>query len=166
MRCSAIVLLVLLPGSAAAADAVLADMAGEWIGRGQAREAADAPPEPVYCRIEGRVDAAGAVLTQSGRCAAGNRSQPFDARIKKAGAGYRMEISGRKGQDPVQLIGRSEGERLAFDTAGSGAGSGPEQPISAIDVEVSPNGYRMTIARNAEGSGPPFTSASIDFTKR
>src|SRR5262245_23917947 len=72
----------------AAGDAILSQLAGNWIGRGTVKQSANAAAEQVYCKIANKLVNNGSALEQRGRCAIATNSGQIKGTIQAKGGSY------------------------------------------------------------------------------
>ncbi len=145
-------------------DPLLARLAGEWTGRGQIRQTAEAETERVFCKITNVLSADGAALTQEGRCALANQSGAINGQINALGEGkYDGTLNSMASDGPASLAGARTGDSIVMVTRFTDAQT--HQPVtSTTTIEVLPEGgYRLSTQRNDPGTGTPYTASEIVF---
>lgn len=164
MKAIALALVVLIAGSAGAAaeDAFLARLVGDWTGRGMMKTSADAEAERVYCKVTNALADGGQALEQTGRCSLASNTGAIDGTIAAMGSGlYGGTLSSLASRGPAQIAGSLTGERLELnadfiDTLGG------EAARSIIVIDFVGNGYRLTSTR-IDG-GERYIASEIVFT--
>jgi hypothetical protein len=148
----------------AANDPLLARLAGDWIGRGLARQTPQAETERVYCKIANVLSADGAALKQTGRCALANQSGKIDGLITALGDGkYGGLLDTLATNGPATLTGTRSEDRLVLVAEFIDAVS--HQPTTSTTIiEVLPEGgYRLTADRVDPKTGLRYTASNILF---
>src|SRR5690606_37878125 len=99
----------------AAGDAVLAQFAGEWVGKGKYWSSPGAKPELVYCKVTNTLTADGSGLEQKGRCAVATNSGPVKGLISASGGGgYQGSLESMSTAGPAKLKGVGAVDRIDF----------------------------------------------------
>ena len=145
-------------------DPLLTRLAGEWTGRGQIRQTAEADTERVFCKITNTLSADGAALAQVGRCALANQSGAITGEINALGEGkYNGTLESMASEGPATLTGARAGDSIVLVTRFTDAQS--HQPTtSTTTIEVLPNGgYRLSTERADPRTGTPYTASDIVF---
>jgi len=105
--------LVLLP---AQADTLLADLSGNWTGRGWAKQSLEAPKEAVFCRIRNALSKDKNELKTTGRCAVANKTFTLDGLIAVSASSNR--VTGRwripRGGGDAAISGRKDANQISF----------------------------------------------------
>ncbi|MBJ3764551.1 hypothetical protein ILP92_17590 [Maribius pontilimi] len=160
MRVPSLAFALSLLAAAAAADP-LPDMAGDWSGSGVARRAPSSPDEAVRCRLQNTWEADNARLRVRGRCAVPGRSFDIDGALaRRPDDRLRGFWSDPEGRGQTSVVGRSEGDRVAFAFSAT-------DPDTGIDVSqtvtwtLSGDTLRFLSRHRAEGT----VMADIRFTR-
>jgi hypothetical protein len=161
---ASLLLIATLP--AAAGDALLARLAGDWIGRGTMKLRPDAAPERVYCKITNTLSADGMTLLQKGRCSLASNSGRVDGSLTvDAGGNVSGSLNSLASKGPASLSGRRSSSRLELTATFVDALTG-EPSQSANVMETGADGYRLTTTRTDPKDGSAYTSSEIAFTAK
>jgi len=151
----------------ARADAVLEQLAGEWVGRGTGSARPGAPQEKVYCRITNTSAGNGAVLEQSGRCAVGNDTGALSSRIRALGGGrYEGTMSSpvMSGQARITGTGSSRGLDLEAVYEDS-ATHNRVKAVTSLRI-LDKDRYRMVTKATDLSTGGPVQSSEVLFSRQ
>ncbi|HET7715670.1 MAG TPA: hypothetical protein VFK86_08590 [Bauldia sp.] len=154
-------LLAFLPmPSQAAGDAILAQLAGNWIGRGTMKQSANADAELVYCKIANKLINNGSALEQRGRCAVATNSGQIKGMIEAAGSGsYRGTLDTFNTRGPAKISGRAASNTINFSA--EFVDRKTNKPTKATIRLVVANGkYRLV----SNGANDSFVASDITFT--
>jgi len=168
MKAPAAALLIGLAGTtvaAAADDAFLVRLVGEWTGRGTMRTSPAADPERVYCKIANTLTEDGRALQQKGRCSLASNSGPIDGTIAAMGSNlYGGSLNSLASKGPATIAGSANGNRLELNAEFVDTFSG-KPARSVIAIELMASGYRLTSTRVDPGSGSSWKASEIVFSK-
>jgi hypothetical protein len=156
-----------LAGSAAADDAFLSKLVGDWIGRGTMKTSPEAAPERIYCKIENTLTEVGATLAQKGRCSLTSTSGSVNGSISADGAGvYRGTLDSLASKGPATLQGKATTSRLDLDATFIDALTGQSaESVTMIEL-LSKGGYRLSTTRTDPKTGTTYTSSEIIFSAK
>ena len=138
----------------------LPQMAGSWSGSGTARQASDAPPEAVRCRLDNDWQAKFSRLRVRGRCAVPGRKFEIDgALIDKNGA-----ISGfwrnPDGPGQVRVSGQTRDDAVYFSFSATDPDTGRD--VSQL-VTWHLDGSGLTFEARHRATDTPM--AEIEFSR-
>jgi hypothetical protein len=153
--------LVLPAFSASAAnDAILAQLAGNWIGRGMVKQSANAEAEQVYCKIANKLVNNGSALEQRGRCAVATNSGQIKGTIQAAGGGsYSGTLDTFNTRGPAKISGRAASNTINFNA--EFVDRKTNKPTKAsIKLVVADGKYRLV----SNGANDSFVASDITFT--
>jgi hypothetical protein len=152
-------------GSAAAEDAFLSKLVGDWTGRGQMRVTPAGEPERVYCKIANTLASDGSTLQQKGRCSLASNSGPIDGTISAIGSNlYGGTLNSLASKGPATIAGSTSGNRLELNADYIDTLDGkPARSIIVIDL-MSGGGYRLTSTRINPDNGQSYTASEIVFS--
>ncbi len=148
----------------AAADPILSQLAGNWIGRGTFKQSPDAKPEPVYCKIANTLASGGAVLTQKGRCAVSSNSGSISGTIQANGSGsYQGSLQSLTSKGPATLSGKAAKGGINFSA--SFIDRKTQKPSKAsVTLVVADGKYRLVSNRVNPADNAEFAASDIVFT--
>jgi hypothetical protein len=151
--------------AAAAEDAFLSRLVGEWTGRGAMRTSPQAEPERVFCKINNSLTAEGNTLQQKGRCSLASNSGAIDGTIAAMGSNlYGGTLNSLASRGPTTIAGSTSGNRLELNAEFVDSFDGrPARAVIVIDL-VS-GGYRLTSTRIDPSDGSAWTASEIVFTE-
>ena len=154
------VTLALMPmPSLAAGDAILAQLAGNWIGRGTVKQSANAEAEQVYCKIANKLINNGAALEQRGRCAIATNSGQIRGTIQAKGGSYSGTLDTFNTKGPATISGRAASNTISFKA--EFVDRKTNRPTQATIKLVVANGkYRLV----SNGANDSFVASDITFT--
>jgi len=155
------VLLVCAAGTAAAADdAILKQMVGEWIGRGTVRLKADEEPQRLFCKVTNALDGSGHSLHQIGRCALPKMSVAIEAVIEAVGTGRYRGSAGRHGSPPAATFsGTARSDRLVL-TAETGD---DDKSTATATLDVADDGFRIRAVAVDPKTKATYTVSDVVF---
>jgi hypothetical protein len=155
----ALVALAPLP-SHAAGDAILSQLAGNWVGRGTVKQGPNADPEMVYCKIANKLVNNGAALEQRGRCAVATNSGQIKGMIQASGAGsYNGTLDSFNTRGPAKISGKAASNTINFNA--EFVDRKTNKPTKATIKLVVANGkYRLV----SNGANDSFVASDITFT--
>ncbi|MCB1501844.1 MAG: hypothetical protein KDK07_19015 [Bauldia sp.] len=155
----ALVALAPLP-SQAAGDAILSQLAGNWIGRGTVKQSANADPERVYCKISNKLVNNGAGLEQRGRCAVATNSGQIKGTIQASGSGgYSGTLDTFNTRGPAKISGKAASNTINFNA--EFVDRKTNKPTKAtIKLVVADGKYRLV----SNGANDSFVASDITFT--
>lgn len=153
--------------AAAADDAFLGKLVGDWTGRGTMKTSVDAAPERVYCKIGNTLTENGTMLAQKGRCSLASTSGSVSGSIAATGAGsYKGSLDSLASKGPATLSGRGTPTRLDLDAAFVDTLTGqPAQSVTTIEL-LPAGGYRLSTTRVDLKTGATYTSSEIVFSAK
>ena len=156
---AAMLALVPVP-SFAAGDAILAQLAGNWVGRGTVKQSANAEAEQVYCKIANKLVRDGAALEQRGRCAIATNSGQIKGTIEAAGSGsYSGTLDTFNTRGPAKISGRAASNTINFSA--EFVDRKTNKPTKAsIRLVVADGKYRLV----SNGANDSFVASDITFT--
>jgi len=149
------------------ADALLEQLAGEWIGKGTGIQRPGAPSESLYCRIASEIVEDGAALEQTGRCALGNDTGALQVRIRAlAGGLYDGTMTSPAMRGAAAIAGTGGGRRLELEAVYEDSKTG--RPIrSLVSLSVIADGqYRMVTRASDAATGEPGQSSDVLFRRQ
>jgi hypothetical protein len=156
-------LLALAPlPAAAAADAILAQLAGNWIGRGTMKQSANAEAELIYCKIANKLINDGLALEQKGRCAVATNSGAIKGMIEASGGGtYRGTLDTFNTRGPAKISGKAASNVINFSA--EFVDRKTNKPTQAtIRLVVADGKYRLV----SNGANDSFVASDITFTRQ
>ena len=166
MKAIVTALLLALAGTsfAAADDALLSRLVGEWTGRGTMKLRPDAAPERVFCKIANTLS--GNALQQRGRCSLASNSGPIDGEITAEGSGrYAGSLASLASKGPATLTGTGTANRLDMNAKFIDAIT-REPATSTTTIELLSNGYRLSTVRADPKTGANYKSSEIVFSAK
>lgn len=148
-----------LPATAAN-DAILAQLAGNWIGRGTVKQSANAEAEMVYCKIANKLVKNGSALEQRGRCAVATNSGQIRGMIEAGSAGsYSGTLDTFNTRGPATISGKSASNTINFSA--EFVDRKTNKPTRAtIKLVVADGKYRLV----SNGANDAFVASDITFT--
>ncbi len=154
------VMLALTPVPAqAAGDAILSQLAGNWIGRGTVKQSANAAPEQVYCKIANKLINGGAGLEQRGRCAIATNSGAIKGTIQAKGGNYSGTLDTFNTKGPAKISGSAASNTINFNA--EFVDRKTNRPTRAtIKLVVADGKYRLV----SNGANDAFVASDITFT--
>lgn len=157
---------VLAGPAVAAEDPLLAQMAGDWIGRGTFKASPTAKPELVYCKVNNSLGQGGATLQQKGRCAvatnSGRVSGKFDA---KGGGVYQGSLESLSTRGPAEISGTASGNQIAFEA--QFVDRKTKKPgTAAIQMTIGDGAYRVVSKRIDPKTSASFVTSDIKFARQ
>ena len=155
---AAAVALMPLP-SFAAGDAILSQLAGNWIGRGTVKQSANAEAEQVYCKIANKLVNNGATLEQRGRCAIATNSGQIKGTIQARGGSYSGTLDTFNTKGPATISGKAASNTISFSA--EFVDRKTNRPTRAtIKLVVADGKYRLV----SNGANDTFVASDITFT--
>lgn len=154
-------LLGLAPMPALAAnDAILSQLAGNWIGRGTVKQSASAAAEQVYCKIANKLINNGSALEQRGRCAIATNSGQIKGTIAAGGSGsYSGTLDTFNTRGPAKISGKAASNTINFSA--EFVDRKTNKPTRAsIKLVVADGKYRLV----SNGANDSFVASDITFT--
>jgi len=144
----------------AASDAILSQLAGNWIGRGVVKQSANAEAEQVYCKIANTLVNGGAGLEQRGRCAIATNSGQIRGTIKAGSAGsYSGTLDTFNTRGPATISGKGASNTINFSA--EFVDRKTNKPTRAsIKLVVADGKYRLV----SNGANDSFVASDITFT--
>jgi len=144
----------------AAGDAILSQLAGNWVGRGTVKQSANAAAEQVYCKIANKLVQNGAALEQRGRCAIATNSGQIKGLIQAAGPGsYSGTLDTFNTKGPATISGKAASNTINFSA--EFVDRKTNTPTRATIKLVVANGkYRLV----SNGANDSFVASDITFT--
>lgn len=152
---------------AAADDAFLGRLIGDWIGRGTMKTSPEAAPERVYCKIGNTLADGGVTLVQKGRCSLASTSGSVNGSIKAVDSGaYRGILESLASKGPATLEGKGAEDRLVLNATFVDALTGqPAESVTTIEL-LSKGGYRLSTTRIDPKTGTTYTGSEIIFSAK
>ena len=146
--------------SQAAGDAILSQLAGNWVGRGTVKQSANADPEMVYCKIANKLVNGGAALEQRGRCAVATNSGQIKGMIESGGSGsYSGTLDTFNTRGPAKISGKAASNTINFNA--EFVDRKTNKPTKATIKLVVANGkYRLV----SNAANDAFVASDITFT--
>jgi hypothetical protein len=146
--------------ASAANDAILSQLAGNWIGRGVVKQSANAEAEQVYCKIANKLVNNGSALEQRGRCAVATNSGQIKGTIQAAGGGsYSGTLDTFNTRGPAKISGRAASNTINFNA--EFVDRKTNKPTKAsIKLVVADGKYRLV----SNGANDSFVASDITFT--
>lgn len=145
--------------SSAAGDAILAQLAGNWIGRGTVKQSASAAAEQVYCKIANKLVNNGSALEQRGRCAIATNSGAIRGTIQAKGGSYSGTLDTFNTKGPATISGRAASNTISFNA--EFVDRKTNRPTRAtIKLVVADGKYRLV----SNGANDSFVASDITFT--
>lgn len=158
-------LMLAATGVAAADDAFLSRLVGDWTGRGAMRITPTAQMERVYCKISNTLGDGGTTLTQKGRCSLASNSGPIDGTISALGSNlYGGALNSLASKGPATIAGSATANRLELNADYVDSFDG-KPTRSVITIDIASDGYRLISTRIDPATGEPYTASEIAFTK-
>jgi hypothetical protein len=159
--------LLLAAAAPAMADALLEQLAGEWIGKGTGVRRPGAPSESIYCRIANEIVEDGAVLEQSGRCALGNDTGTLSGQIRSLGGGrYDGTMTSPVMRGAAAIAGTGGGRRLELKAVYEDSKTGrPTRSVVSLRV-IADGQYRMVTQASDAATGEPVQSSELLFRRQ
>jgi hypothetical protein len=159
---AALAFLAIGAGSALAADdALLARLAGEWIGNGTVKLNPKAAPEKIYCRIVGTL-VGGTTIEQKGRCSVASNSGALATIITAHGGGRYRGTMKAPSLGTADLSGSASGGKLQL-TATYLDGKTKEQRQANVTMNVADAAYRVITSGTGADS---YVASDITFKKK
>jgi hypothetical protein len=148
---------------AAAEDALLGRLAGDWVGNGTFHQSADADAERVYCKIANTLVGDGNVLQQRGRCAVASNSGAIEGTIEAVGAGrYGGSLSSLASVGAATISGEGSGDTLVFEA--DYIDSRTKRPTrTTTTLAVGDGTYTLVSEQIDPDDGTRFVSTEIVF---
>ena len=166
LAAAALVAVLGLHPSMAAADPLLADMEGDWIGRGTFVTSDTAAPELVYCRITNRLTEGDARLEQRGRCAVASNSSAVTGHLTANGGGrYSGALHSISSSGPANVSGTGSAGRLEL-TADFVDRRSRERGKAVISLVVTDGRYRLVSNPIGSNGAKHYPTTDIVFTKQ
>jgi hypothetical protein len=143
----------------AAGDAILSQLAGNWIGRGTVKQSANAAAEQVYCKVANKLVNNGATLEQRGRCAIATNSGQIKGTIQAKGGSYSGTLDTFNTKGPATISGRAASNTISFSA--EFVDRKTNRPTRAtIKLVVADGKYRLV----SNGANDSFVASDITFT--
>jgi hypothetical protein len=143
----------------AANDAILSQLAGNWVGRGTVKQSANAAAEQVYCKIANKLVNNGSGLEQRGRCAIATNSGQIRGTIQAKGGSYSGTLDSFNTKGPATLSGRAASNTISFKA--EFVDRKTNRPTQAtIKLVVADGKYRLV----SNGANDSFVASDITFT--
>jgi hypothetical protein len=143
----------------AANDAILSQLAGNWVGRGTVKQSANAAAEQVYCKIANKLVNNGATLEQRGRCAIATNSGQIKGTIQAKGGSYSGTLDTFNTKGPATISGRAASNTINFSA--EFVDRKTNRPTRAtIKLVVADGKYRLV----SNGANDSFVASDITFT--
>jgi hypothetical protein len=156
--------LLLLGAPAMADDALLARLAGDWVGNGTFRMSADAEAERIYCKIANTLIDDGNTLQQKGRCAVASNTGAIDGTIEALGGNrYGGSLDSLASVGPATISGQGGSDRLVIE-ADYIDSRGNEPVKSRTTLTVRADGYSLVSEQTDPADGSSYISTEIVFT--
>ncbi|MCB1496724.1 MAG: hypothetical protein KDJ86_13120 [Bauldia sp.] len=150
----------------AADDPILAQMAGNWVGRGTFKSSPSAEPELVYCKITNTLSNGGTTLNQKGRCAVATNSGRISGTIRAQGSGaYDGSLESLSTKGPLTFSGKASNNQIALNA--SFVDRKTNKPGKASIQTVVGNGKYRTVSKTTDTkTRTEFVASDITFTKQ
>ena len=150
----------------AADDPLLAQMAGNWVGRGTFKSSPSAEPEMVYCKITNTLSNSGTALNQKGRCAVATNSGRIAGTIQSQGSGaYSGSLESLSTKGPLKFSGKATNNQIALNA--SFVDRKTNKPgMATIQTVVSDGKYRTVSKTTDTKTKAEFVASDITFTKQ
>lgn len=143
----------------AANDAILSQLAGNWVGRGTVKQSANGAAEQVYCKIANKLVNNGSGLEQRGRCAIATNSGQIKGTIRAAGGNYSGTLDTFNTKGPATISGRAASNTISFKA--EFVDRKTNRPTQAtIKLVVAEGKYRLV----SNGANDSFVASDITFT--
>ena len=143
----------------AANDAILSQLAGNWVGRGTVKQSANATAEQVYCKIANKLVNNGSGLEQRGRCAIATNSGQIRGTIQAKGGSYSGTLDTFNTKGPATISGRAASNTISFKA--EFVDRKTNRPTQAtIKLVVADGKYRLV----SNGANDSFVASDITFT--
>lgn len=155
--------LTLAAAPAAAEDALLGQLVGNWIGNGTFHQSADAEAERVYCKIANTLADDGNTLRQKGRCAVASNSGAIEGTIEAIGSGlYGGSLSSLASVGAATISGEGHGDTLVFEA--DYIDSRSNQPTrTTTTLTVGDSAYTLVSEQTDPDDGSRFVATEIIF---
>jgi hypothetical protein len=150
--------------SLAAEDAILAQLAGNWIGRGVVKQSANAETEQVYCKVANKLVNNGAALEQRGRCAIATNSGAIRGSIQAKGGSYSGSLDTFNTKGPATISGKAASNTINFSA--EFVDRKTNRPTRATIKLVVANGKYRLVSNGANDSfvASDIVASDITFT--
>lgn len=151
---------------AAADDSLLAQLAGNWVGRGKARISPTADEELVYCKITNSLVQGGAALEQKGRCAVATNSSSIKGLIKASGNGsYQGTLQSMSSRGPANVAGSGSGNQINLTANFTDRRTG-KPATAAISIAIGNGRYQLVSANVGPNGQKTRQGSEIVFTRQ
>ena len=148
--------------SVAAADPILTQFVGDWVGHGTYKAGPLAPPESLYCKLTNTLSNDGSTLQQKGRCSIPSRSGAVKGKIVAQGGGkYNGSLDTLATEGAAALFGKETDGRLDLTAQYTDART-KREVIAAVSLVPSGSKYRLVTKTTRNGTS--FIASDVTFT--